>query len=123
MRNICLVSPFVEKDEEKYFPHFEKVALTLKWPREVWPLLLQSVLTGRAQEVYGAMSVEQSADYNKVKASILRCHELVPEAYLQCFRHYKKTEHQTYMEFACEKKHFSCFSLVLCEGGESGEDA
>ena len=27
--NICLL-PFVEKDVEKYFLHFEKVALTLK---------------------------------------------------------------------------------------------
>ena len=36
-RHIRLVPPFVEKDVEKYFPHFEKVALTLRWPREVWP--------------------------------------------------------------------------------------
>ena len=87
-KNIRLVPPFVEKDVEKYFPHFEKVALTLKWPRDVWPLLLQSVLTGRAQEVYAALSVEQSADYNKVKASILRCYALVPEVYWQRFRCY-----------------------------------
>ena len=55
--NIRLVPPFAEKDVEKYFPHFEKVALTLKWPRDVWPLLLQSVLTDHAQEVYAALSV------------------------------------------------------------------
>ena len=36
-RHIRLVPPFVEKDVERYFPHFEKVALTLKWPKDVWP--------------------------------------------------------------------------------------
>ena len=62
-KNIRLVPEFVEKDVEKYLSHFERVALTLKWPRDVWPLLLQSVLTGHAQEVYAALSsVEQSAN-------------------------------------------------------------
>lgn len=51
-KNIRLVPPFIEKDVEKYFPHFEKVASTLNWPKEVWTLLIQSVLTGRAQEVF-----------------------------------------------------------------------
>ena len=80
-RHIRLVPPFVEKDVERYFPHFEKVALSLKWPKDVWPLLVQSVFVGRAQEMYASLSVEQSADYDFVKASILRSYELVPEAY------------------------------------------
>ena len=100
-RNIHFVPPFVEKDVEKNFPYFEKVALTLKWPRNVWLLFLQPVLTGHAQEVYAALSVVQSAYYNEVKASVLHCYELVPEAYQQ---RYKKTEHQTYMEFGRKKE-------------------
>ena len=31
-RNIRLVSPFVEKDVDKYFPNFERVATLSKWP-------------------------------------------------------------------------------------------
>lgn len=103
-KNIRLVPPFIEKDVVKYFPHFEKVALTLSWPKEVWTLLIQSVLTGRAQEVYSSLALEQSKDYDVVKAAILRCYQLVPEAYRQRFRRCEKTEHQTYIEFAREKE-------------------
>ena len=34
-----------------------KVALTLKWRKDVWPLLIQSVLVGRAQETYASLSI------------------------------------------------------------------
>lgn len=33
-RNICLVPPLKEKEIDRYFPHFEKVADKLKWPKE-----------------------------------------------------------------------------------------
>ena len=50
-------------------------------PTHAWTLLLQSVLVGRAQEAYSALSTEDSEDYEKVKGAILRTYELVPEAY------------------------------------------
>ena len=53
-RNIRLVPPFKEKEVDKYFAHFEKVADSLSWPKESWVLLLQSVLVGKAQEIYGS---------------------------------------------------------------------
>ena len=46
-RNIRLVPPFQEKEVDKYFAHFEKVADSLNWPKESWVLLLQSVLVGK----------------------------------------------------------------------------
>ena len=66
-RNIRLVPPFQEKEVDKYFAHFEKVADSLNWPKESWVLLLQSVLVGKAQEIYGSLSVEQSSNYEHVK--------------------------------------------------------
>ena len=39
-RNIRLVPPFQEKEVDKYFAHFEKVADSLNWPKESWVLLL-----------------------------------------------------------------------------------
>ena len=82
-RNIRLVPPFQEKEVDKYFAHFEKVA---DWPKESWVLLLQSVLVGKAQEIYGSLSVEQSSNYEHVKEAILKAYELVPEAYRQKFK-------------------------------------
>ena len=42
-RNIRLVPPFQEKEVDKYFAHFEKVADSLNWPKDSLVLLLQSV--------------------------------------------------------------------------------
>ena len=58
----------------------EKIATSLEWPRDVWTLLLQSVLVGKACEIYSSMSVEESSQYDHVKTTILKAYELVPEA-------------------------------------------
>ena len=87
--------PFQEKEVDKYFAHFEKFADNLNW---------QSVLVGKAQEIYGSLSVEQSSNYEHVKEAILKAYELVPEAYRQKFRNYLKYDSKKHVEFAREKE-------------------
>ena len=103
-RQIRLVPPFNEKAVDKYFSQFEKLAERLKWPTDYWTTLLQSVLKGKAQEVFSKLTAEQSYDYEHVKKCILNAYELVPEAYRQKFRNFKKFDGQTYVEFAREKE-------------------
>ena len=103
-KHIRLVPPFQEKEVDKYFLHFEKVAENLNWPREHWTLLLQSVLIGKAREIYIQLGVEQSHHYETVKELILKGYELVPEAYRQKFRNCKKDSNQTHVEFARNKE-------------------
>ena len=118
-RNIRLVPPFQEKEVDKYFAHFEKVADSLNWPKESWVLLLQSVLLGKAQEIYGSLSVEQSSNYEHVKEAILKAYELVPEAYRQKFRNYLKFDSKTHVEFGREKENL--FNR-WCHSKEIGQD-
>ena len=118
-RNIRLVPPFQEKEVDKYFAHFEKVADSLNWPKESWVLLLQSVLVGKAQEIYGSLSVEQSSNYEHVKEAILKAYELVPEAYRQKFRNYLKYDSKTHVEFAREKENL--FNR-WCHSKKTGQD-
>ena len=118
-RNIKLVPPFQEKEVDKYFAHFEKVADSLNWPSESWVLLLQSVLVGKAQEIYGSLPVEQSSNYEHVKEAILKAYELVPEAYRQKFRNYLKYDSKTHVEFAREKENL--FNR-WCHSKEIGQD-
>ena len=59
-KQIQFVPPFQERETDKYFLHFEKIANSLEWLRDVWTLLLQSVLVGKAREIYSLMSVEES---------------------------------------------------------------
>ena len=103
-KHIRLVPPFQEKEVDKYFLHFEKVAENLNWPKEHWTLLLQSVLIGKAREIYIQLGVEQSHHYETVKELILKCYELVPEAYRQIFRNCKNDSNQTHVEFARNKE-------------------
>ena len=106
-RNIRLVPPFQEKEVDKYFAHFEKVADSLNWPKEL------------AQEIYGSLSVEQSSNYEHVKEAILKAYELVPEAYRQKFRNYLKYDSKTHVEFAREKENL--FNR-WCHSKEIGQD-
>ena len=85
-KQVRFVPPFQETEVDKYFLHFEKVASSLSWPKQVWTLLLQSSLLGEAREAYSALSIEQSSAYDTVKRSNLKAYELVPEAYRQRFR-------------------------------------
>ena len=94
-----------------------KVADSLSWLKESWVLLLQSVLVGKAQEIYG--SVEQSSNYEHVKEAILKAYKLTPEAYRQKFRNYLKYDSETHVEFAREKENL--FNR-WCHSKEVGQD-
>ena len=65
-------------------------------------MLLQCVLTGRAQEAFSALSMADSEDYFRVKTAVLKAYELVPKAYRQQFRKLRKSERQTYVELVRE---------------------
>ena len=93
-KRIRLVPPFPEKEVDKYFLH----------SKEHWTLLLQSVIIGKAREIYTQLTVEQSSSYDTVKELILKAYELFPEAYRQKFRNCKKENEQTHVEFARTKE-------------------
>ena len=101
-KHIRLVPPFQEDEVDKHFVPFEKIATSLEWPREVWTILLQSVLVRKAGEIYSALPVDRSAHYDKVRKAILKAYELVSEANQQKFRNARKQDGQTYVEFARE---------------------
>lgn len=81
---------------------FERIAEARGWPSKERTLLLQCVLTGRAQEVYSALSLSDCQDYDTVKAAVLKAYELVPEAYRQKFRTLSKGVNEAHVEFARE---------------------
>ena len=110
-KHIRLVPPFQEKEVDKYFLHFEKVAEN--WPKEHWTVLLQSVSIGKAREIYTQVAVEQSHHYETVKELILKGYELVPEAYRQKFRNCKKDSNKTHVEFARNKESYLIDGAVL----------
>lgn len=106
--SLRLVPKFNERDPDTFFSLFERIADSRKWVDSERTLLLQCVLTGRAQEAYSALSATDCQVYSKVKMAVLKAYELVPEAYRQKFRTWKKGNVQTHVEFARELQgHFN----------------
>lgn len=99
-KHVALVPTFWESEVDSYFNASERIATALDWPKDMWPILLHCKLVGKAQEVVSSLSLEESLQYDVLKESILRAYELVPEAYRQKFRNHKKSNGQTFVEFA-----------------------
>jgi len=102
--NIKLIPKFSETDVDTFFSLFERLAGVMKWPDSEQTLMLQCVLTGKAQKAYSSLSVLDSQNYHKVKEAVLKAYELVPEAYRQKFRNMRKPAEQTYCEFVRDLK-------------------
>ena len=76
---------------DKYFHLFETIAVNSEWPKGKWSLLLQSVIKGKAQHVYTALSVGDAMDYEKLKRVIMQAYELIPDEYRERFRNLRKS--------------------------------
>ena len=69
------------------FLHFKNVTISLVWPTDTWPMLLQTALKDKA-----ALSTLDRADYNLVKSAILKVNKLVSKAHRQNLRNLKKSQ-------------------------------
>lgn len=58
-KHIALVPHFRETEVDSYFGVFERIATSLQWPKDVWSLLLQCRLVGKAQEICSTLSLEE----------------------------------------------------------------
>lgn len=103
---IKFLPKFNERDPDIFFSLFENVAADQNWSDEDKTLLLQTVLVGRAQEAFVALSFVERKSYQSVKEAVLKSYELIPEAYRQCFRNWRKSEKQTHADVARELSSF-----------------
>ncbi|KAL2099462.1 hypothetical protein ACEWY4_005942 [Coilia grayii] len=89
---------FNQDDVDIFFDAFEKVAAELHWPEDRWPILVQSVFIGKAQEAYAALNAVQSADYKVIKKAVLQAYEVAPEGYRQKFRSSRRKPGETFLD-------------------------
>ncbi|XP_068229607.1 uncharacterized protein [Palaemon carinicauda] len=81
-----------------------KVAEQREWPRTSWSTLVQTSFRGKAREVFAALSLDDSKDYERVKSEVLKAYEWVPERYREKFRSWIKRDGHTHMEYAREQR-------------------
>ena len=80
---------------------------------------MQSVIIGKAHEIYTQLSLKQSSNYDLVKELILKGYELVPGANMQKFRDCRNEHDQTQVIFARTKEQLSNRS---CSSKKVGSD-
>ncbi|XP_073672376.1 uncharacterized protein [Paramisgurnus dabryanus] len=97
---IKFLPKFNENDPDVFFSLFENIASEQNWSDEDKIVLLQATLIGRAQKAFVALPSSEKKIYRCVKTAVLKCYELIPEAYRQRFRSWKKSDKQTYAEWA-----------------------
>ena len=97
---IKLVPSFEESDPAEFFIQFSRIANSLKWPGESWPVLVQSALKGKGRTAYLALDSVQSKDYDVVKETVLKAYQLTSEYYRNKFRNTKKESNVSYIEYA-----------------------
>ncbi|KAK0131510.1 hypothetical protein N1851_033764 [Merluccius polli] len=103
---IKFLPKFNERDPDIFFSLFENIAAGRNWDDEDKTILLQTVLVGRVQEAFVALTPADRKVYDIVKQAVLKCYELIPEAYRQRFRDWRKGEEQTHTEVARELSSF-----------------
>ena len=91
---------FSEDEIESFFAAFERQAEELKWPREHWHVIVGTVMTGKALEVYQSLPISDVRNYATLKAEILKRYALTSEAYRQRFRRCRKNDQETFRHFA-----------------------
>ncbi len=89
--NTKLLPKFNENNLDSFFSLFESVADDWGWSNAESTFLLQSVLEGKAKEVFISLSPVDRRDNKIIKDTVLKVYELVPEAYRHRFRGWRKT--------------------------------
>ena len=101
---VKLIPRYDENELDSFFLMFERVAKRMEWPECEWALLIQQVISGKAQSVVSSLSYDQAFDYWTMKDAILQSFELIPEAYRQQFRNLKRELGETCVEFVRRKE-------------------
>ncbi|XP_076049782.1 uncharacterized protein LOC143030516 [Oratosquilla oratoria] len=112
------VPKFDADEPDRFFACFERTAKMNEWPYDKWTQLVYRSFTGKALDVFSALSDEQVKDYELVKTTVLTSYQLVPEAYRQQFRKRKRESQETYVEFF-RRKHTLIHKWIESENAKT----
>ena len=99
-KNVKLTKLGENDDIESFLTTFERMMIAYETPKERWAFKLAPQLTGKAQQAFAAMELGLSAQYDEVKAAILRRYGINEEAYRQRFRTASRKDDETNRELA-----------------------
>ena len=74
---------------DAYLQRFERFAKLQNWETADYAIVLSTLLTGKALEVYARLPNTNAADYTKIKMALLKNYNLTEEGFRVKFRHSK----------------------------------
>ena len=81
--------PYFDESKDKmdsYLSKFEKYATANEWKKSVWAAYFSALLQGRALDVYDRLSVDDAADYEKLKEALLKNFDMTERGFRKKFR-------------------------------------
>ena len=97
---VKLVPLTTQDDIESYLVTFERIMEAYKVPKEQWTYYLAPQLTGKAQQAFAALSLDESKTYDGVKTAVLLRYGVNEEAYRRRFRAANRKDGETNRELA-----------------------
>ena len=91
---------------DAFIERFERFATCQGWPREGWAISISSLLTGKGLQAYAALSDMEAAEYDSLKATLLKCYDLNEEGYRRKFRETKPGTVETASQFLAKLQNF-----------------
>ena len=107
------------EDSEAFLMTFERMMRVYGVKQDRWAFKLAPQLTGRTQQAYATLNVDDAAQYKQVKAAILRRYDINEETYRQRFRTMRKKEGEAYVELAIRLQDLLKKWVAECETVEA----
>ena len=116
--------PYFDESKDKmdsYLSRFEKYATANEWKKSVWAAYLSALLKGRALDVYDRLSVDDAADYEKLKAKLLKNFDMTERGFRKKFRYERPEKSETFMQFSSRLRSYLNKWLKMAKIEESYE--
>ena len=123
VKSLPKIPPFDEKVDEidTYIQRFEKLAVFYNWEVEDYPILLGTLLRGKALKAYCNLAPEVANDYDELKSALLKYFQINPNAYRKKFRDSVLESGESYVQFVCRMRQYFDRWLKLSEVSEDFE--
>ena len=116
--------PYFDESKDKmdcYLSRFEKYATANEWKKSIWAAYLSALLKGRALDVYDRLSVDNAADYEKLKKALLKNFDMTECGFRKKFRYERPEKSESFIQFSSRFRSYLNKWLKMAKIEESYE--
>ena len=116
--------PYFDESKDKmdsYLSRFEKYATANKCDKNVLVAYLSALLKGRALDVCDRLSVDDAADYDKLKDALLKNFDMTERGFRKKFRYDRPEKSETFTQFSSRLRSYLNKWLKMAKVDQSYE--